>query len=601
MPSSRQEGLSYKSRVMARKKAEPNALVASARNMAKLPSRAIRTAMKAEGWQPEAWNYFDSVGEYRYSVSWVGNALSKARLTILQDDKPTTNPLALEALAGLFGGPDGQAEMFRQIGMHLTVAGEGYIIGDAGDSGGDEWLVAPACDLKETTKGYSLGPMVFNDALVIRLWKPHPRNPLSSDCPTRAVLPILAEIDGLTKHVAAQIDSRLASAGILVVPSEISFGSGPTSETEGEGEEAKTSTTQQNADGFVQELIRVASQAIADRSASSALVPIVLQVAGEWVDKIQHLTFWSELDKEAVNLRNEAIRRLALGMDMPPEVLEGTAEMNHWASWQVEEAAIKSHTEPLLAIVVSSLTTGYLRPFLESGMSEEEAATFSFGYDDSKMRLRPNKSAEAIELNDRGILSYEAVLRENGFEASDMMKKEELQLWLLRKVASGSATPEMVHAALKQLGAVLEIEAATVAPAKGEEPNESRPDPSLEEHPRRELPEQVDPAAAAASLLVYRALERAGNRLRTKMDGKIDGVSAVDTYRYVPIETKTLGFLLTDAWDAVDVVAPQLGIDAEVFKGHLDTYTRSLLMEQKTHAPELFAPYLRLMREPAAA
>ena len=39
---------------------------------------------------------------------------------------------------------------------------------------------------------------------------------------------------------------------------------------------------------------------------------------------------------------------------------------------------------------------------------------------------------------------------------------------------------------------------------------------------------------------------------------------------------------------------------AEAFKSHLDTYTRSLLVEQKPHSPELFASYLSLMREQAA-
>ena len=37
------------------------------------------------------------------------------------------------------------------------------------------------------------------------------------DSPVRAALPILRELVGLTQHVSAQIDSRLAGAGMLVM------------------------------------------------------------------------------------------------------------------------------------------------------------------------------------------------------------------------------------------------------------------------------------------------------------------------------------------------------------------------------------------------
>ena len=53
------------------------------------------------------------------------------------------------------------------------------------------------------------------------------------------------------------------------------------------------------------------------------------------------MTFWTQLDEHAIELRSEAIRRLGLGMDMPPEVLQGSADSNHWAAWQADEAAIK--------------------------------------------------------------------------------------------------------------------------------------------------------------------------------------------------------------------------------------------------------------------
>jgi len=43
------------------------------------------------------------------------------------------------------------------------------------------------------------------------------------------------------------------------------------------------------------------------------------------------------------------------------------------------------------------------------------------------------------------------MLRENGFEPDDMPDEDEIKLYFLRKIASGSATPEQVEAALEEL------------------------------------------------------------------------------------------------------------------------------------------------------
>ena len=59
--------------------------------------------------------------------------------------------------------------------------------------------------------------------LIIRVWTPHPRRTLWADSPTRACLPMLWEIERLTRYVFAQIDSRLVSAGLMPIPKEASF------------------------------------------------------------------------------------------------------------------------------------------------------------------------------------------------------------------------------------------------------------------------------------------------------------------------------------------------------------------------------------------
>lgn len=538
--------------------------------------------LSGEAWQTVCWDFYDTIGEYRYAVDWVGNLLSKAKLFVTQNGKATSNEAAVGALEALFGGEDGQSEMLRQLGLHFSVAGEAYIIGEA-EATEDQWGVYAATETKRSASGdFSVdGRPVEGDPLIIRIWRPHPRHPNKSVAPSRAIIPILAELERLTMHVAAQLDSRLAGAGIFALPSEISFPS--MTITDAAGNQSQTASGSQ---GFADFLENVMSTAIANRAHASAYTPIILQVAGEYLEKLQHITFWTELDKQAIELRVEAIRRLALGMDMPPEVLTGVADVNHWGAWQIDEAAIKSHSEPLLAVITSSLTTGYLRFVLEAdGMDEDEAAEFAIHADTSMLRMRPNRSREAIELWDRGELSGATMLRENGFDPkADKMMNGERRSWLARKVAQGQTTPELVAEALRVLGVDLDPITPEEADVREDDDQvEARPIRSLEKHPKRgDVPQRTTTGppgseiVAAAEVMVFRALERAGNRLKAKGATIPPGVPAADLYMHVPgLQPTVVNDLLVDAWSCTDRFAQ--GCDAAELSGILDSYTRTLL------------------------
>ncbi len=561
----------------------PNGLVASAiRLTGRANGKSDKAPPKTPAWYLRAWEFYDTIGEFRYAVTWVGNLLSRATLEVWEDGKLTTNQDALDALGALFGGEEGQREMLRQLGTHMTVPGDCYIVGrDMGEGEPDKWEVVAANRMKMTGVGdnaiWKLDKETLSDPLVIRIWRPHPLNGKHSDSPTRAVLPILDEIDGFTKFVKAQLSSRLTGAGILAIPSEITFGTvrGMLDTATG----VETASASSGVDAFLREFIDTVAMATSDPSDASARVPIILQGPGEFLDKINHITFWSELDAQAKELRDEAIRRLALGMDMPPEILTGTGEMNHWNSWQVEEASIKSHTEPLLQIITTDLSTSYLRPYLEEqGMTKEEARKFSFHADTAKIRLRPNRSKESIELYNLGELSAAAMLRENGFDPADAMEDDERKLWLTKKVAGGSTTPELVAYALSLMGVNIPIEMISVPEAA---PTEAPSDPSLLEHPTRELPASGDDLSAAG-VIVFRALERAGARLKSKYKNRlVPGAETVPNekvYRYASITEEMIDDLLVGAWDCVDT----LGVNVSPVA--LDKYVRHLLSTNETYS-----------------
>lgn len=592
--------------------AKAPSMQAAARRLSGRPDITKISRSAGRGWQIEAWQFYDVVPEFRYCIDWTAGMLSKATLFVSRDGVPIT-PEADESLAAayldaFFGGPEVVGQMLSEVARHLSVAGECYIVGTTRD-GVERWHVVSATELTARSGNYYMwGKKIESDGdpMVLRLWRPHPRRWTEANAPSRALLPVLSEVDQLTKFVSAQVDSRLAGAGLLLLPSEMQLPAGQMTESEdAEGNPVISAQPNAAATAFVTALTQAMTASLQDRESASSVVPIVATAPGEQIGNAQHLTFWTDLQEQAKELRDEAIRRIGMGMDLPPEVLLGTADSNHWNAWKVDESAIKAHAEPLLALITESLTTGYLRPLLiADGMEPIEAERYAVEADTSEMRLRPDRSKESMELWDRGVLSDEALLRENGFSATDAASPEQFSRWLLQKIAQGQTTPELVEAAARVLGANLpQITAGTSGDDTGTSEDvpvsEARPTPSLLDHPYEGPPRRTttgpDPAgiAAAAEVMVYRALERAGNRLRTKLGAKsVANVPAYDVYMHAPVRPKDCDTLLDDAFTNLDRYQVCQDVPPERLEAALDAYCRHLMVNRARHTSDALAEFL---------
>lgn len=576
----------------------------------------------ADAWHTEAWDHYHNLGEFRYACDWLGAMLSKADIygtvETTEGVERVTSGRIVELLMELFGNADGRAEMFRLIGIHMSVTGDCHIVGypdpDEFGDGGDKWEVAASTKVVRpaTAKDWwKINDVTLTDVdpdsvLAIRIWRADPLEPQLSISPARSVLSDLRQLRKLTDYLSAQLDSRLAGAGILLMPDNMSLPPAPTKE--GEAPAVKSAN---NAQELMTILMEAMSKSLTNRDHASSMVPIVVTASAEAIQHVQHMTFWSELDAHATDLRKEVIGRLALGMDVPPEVLQGSADSNHWSSWQADESAIKAHAEPLLKIITTALGSHYLRPLIkdEPEYAGQRLSAFSVAADTSEMRLRPNRSKEALELHALGVLSDEALIRECGFDPTDMRNPEQFATWLKRKVASGSTTPELVEAALKDLGVELDIIRPDVSRETG---TEARPAPSLQDHPEQALPDRETserrkearregrvPSAdverkaaliAASEQIVFRALERAGNRLKTKMQVK-PTCGAADIYKFVDAAPDTED-LLQDAWGYVPAVAVRAHVNAQHMTSILADYTANLLETQQAHSYDKLGAYI---------
>lgn len=409
-----------------------------------------------------AWSYYMRIPEVHYLVRYVANALSMATLYVgdasnNRGQVPTRLPKrhpANDLMADFSGGYAGQSELLDRLAVHLTVIGDSVIIGPRDGSSNeqppfDQWRVFGSEEVHSRNgkiyvrfPGNSREVQIPDSTMAVRIWRPSPIFWYDSISPVKASFTVLKEIDLLDQHVIASAMSRLAGAGILGIPEELDL---PNNDMETEGTEV---------DQFVAMLVSVMSAAIKDRGSASALVPIILRGPAEFISAIQHFDFTTEFSQQVPELRMGAIRRLALGMDTPPEILLGNSDSASWSAWQTDESTLRVHLIPMLQLIASSLTVGWLRPALEqlplTDAQREQIPNLVVAFDVSNLKIRQDTSGDAQALYDRFEIDSEALRLATGFSSNSEPDNTELAKQILYKLVL-TGDPALVAYAVEAL------------------------------------------------------------------------------------------------------------------------------------------------------
>lgn len=444
--------------------------------------------------QNEAWHYFDSVGEICMAHEFMGQAQRKVRLVAAVTADPSQPPVPItdetspaevgvpaETLAAATALVDGMksedgthGRIMHGLGVNLGVAGEanltynrgGWDVYSTDQLGADSqgrWVI-------RDNPGDRTGTPLDPDAAVARIWRRHPRWVDQPHTPMFAVLELCEELQLLNKMIRSAVRSRISQGGILGIAEEFSFAAADTQ---------KQNVGGQNVDPFIADLMKAGMEPIADEGSPSAVMPLIVQARKDLIrDGINYIELTRRVDPEMARQRDELIRRIASGLDLPAEILLGLAQANHWNAWLIDEQSFKAHIEPMSLLICAGVTSGLLRPTMAGMPGAERVVVW---YDPTLLLGHPDRAENAVRAYDREAIGPQALRRSLGFADEDAPTGDEVVEMRARVQARRGSQP-------------------------GGDPNETPPGPAGD----GDMPEGRD---AAVATLVSAGAIRVGSRL----------------------------------------------------------------------------------------
>jgi hypothetical protein len=293
--------------------------------------------------------------------------------------------------------------------------------------------------------------------------------------------------------------------GIVTLPQEMTFGA-----AEPIGDEDMEN------DIFLADYAEHVTNQIENPETAASKVPFALVGPYEYLDRVNWIkTHDPATDYMEKDLRTEAIKRMALGLDMPPEALLGMTDANHWTAKQVMHDMWRSHGIPKAEQFADDLAEAYLRPALEA----EGFARFDdvvVAYDDSQVVISPDRTEDADQAFDRGQINEPAYLELKGYPPSYASTEEDKKIWLATKMRAPEllkGTPYYVEPPAPPPG----IPGPAAANGRNGDASNGPPSPTGGRNGSRQESRTASAhILGAADLALLRCRELAGIRIRHK-------------------------------------------------------------------------------------
>lgn len=542
-----------------------NALTASGVRVRAKNGDALRRLVQP--WQARAFAYYDMLGEIKYASQFYARGLSQLRLypavkdengdlvEVTEKDGPDAK-VAVEALARIQDPGGGQSGLLSAYGRLMFLVGEALLFVSNDEEGDEQWEMLSTDEIRimgnnvQRVKAPSMNAEEYKEpsedddgnwedlsdkeAVAYRLWQRHPRYSMLADSTMQGVLDLCEELVLLTQSVRARTRSRLAGAGIMFLDDRID--PAPPKPTGDEDPEE---------DIFLSDLTEAMTAPIADEGAASAVVPMVVRATVpdnmSMKDLVYHLEIVDPMQLyPETGLRYELIKRIAIGLDMPPEILMGLGDSNHWSAWQVDEQTWKGHLQPKAQQFVDDLTSSYFRPQLKQD-GVQDYKDFSVAYDATAIINHPDRTKDAKDLHEKMAISDHALREAGGFDDDDAIQDEDE--WTRRigvKVNDGYLATKGEVSQITDINAAKRVAEGGTIDSGTSSPDVLKEPPSVPTQPPDENvigggnghhEDSIARILGAADLALFRAREAAGNRIRSLAKKDPDALALLDGVR----------------------------------------------------------------------
>jgi hypothetical protein len=351
----------------------------------------------ATNMQERAWRLWRILGVLQFPTSFKAKQVGRLGWNVVVNGEQL-EPDAAKAAMDSVTQPLGVGEVTERLALNLEVAGQVFYARVA-----DEWKVYAATTprLKELLKKADI---------VVEGLRPDPEKPKEPFSAVFAALGTAEQIRLMAAMSRGQDRNRLAQRGILLIPKEGQF---------------------PDDDPFMPMLEAAMTAPIADEYAASAVVPPVVTFPAEYIEKWRHLVLESPYDDKLMDRIEATIRQFALELDLPPEMLLGNMDSNHWNAWLSSEENVNAYTVPLGTIVGDVIA---------KAMTEAVDGTVEITVtpDPAVMLARSASVDDAFRALELLVVGFDFVRRIIGADEDDAPTAEEIEL-ILR--ATGRVAP----------------------------------------------------------------------------------------------------------------------------------------------------------------
>ena len=399
-------------------------------------------------WQIAAWRFFEQIGEVHYAFNLIGQVCSRVRLfpavVASANETPVHVDTWLESL-GDKGNTDKSREvvdkakglmddltentpgrtsgLMRTMAMNFGVPGEVYLCQDAEHkqwlvvsseeltSQGRKWRIRRSRSTRQTSTSGAKDIVLPGEAWVARLWRAHPR---FGDEPDSSMLGVLDQCEQLVllDQAMRNMARRAMNAGLVFVPDGIHAYATADAEV-----------------SIPDAIAQSALQAVENEASIATVTPRVISGPPELGDKIKFIRLTEATDPNLAAAAQKLLERILIGIDIPKDVVKGLADVKYANAIVIDDDLYRAHIEPLVLLIVDTLTSIYLRPLLLKGLDAAQtniAERIVCWADTSSIVTRPDKSQAANEGFDKKLISAEAWRRARGFSETDAPDEDEL-------------------------------------------------------------------------------------------------------------------------------------------------------------------------------